>query len=404
MPARRPVTNVVRTIPPKRAIEILTALIKDATGLEGEPFGSPKRDQWTITAQGALERTFGSDSSIVASFGSAQAIAFTSGDSDENLRKAVNQMLASEISVIQSAIQQLSWATEDVEDTAILPAANIAPSAIMVFVSHSSRDEALAKALIDLLRPALGLPPNQIRCSSVDGYRLPVGVNTESKLREEVNAAKVVIGLITPSSLASHFVMFELGARWGAGLFVAPLLAGVAPDELRGPLGLLNALSADTQSRLIQLVEDVAKQLGVNPQSAASYMGEIDAVRQAANAIPKAGQAQIGTSDEPTIAALKQENSSLAADNAQLREKLLIKGAIRRINGHTYVDGDDAEMCSRCLAVLSLAVPLQDMNLDGKGMKATCPQCKMPRGKWPPISRKQAEENARKNAEKLPTC
>jgi hypothetical protein len=62
---------------------------------------------------------------------------------------------------------------------------------------------------------------NQIRCSRVDGYRLPVGVDTQVKLREEVNAAKVVVGLITPSSLNSHYVMFELGARWGANLFFA---------------------------------------------------------------------------------------------------------------------------------------------------------------------------------------
>ena len=74
---------------------------------------------------------------------------------------------------------------------------------ILVFISHSSKDADLAFALIELLKAGLALQSGQIRCSSVDGYRLPVGVNTEAKLREEVNAAKVVIGLITPSSLAS---------------------------------------------------------------------------------------------------------------------------------------------------------------------------------------------------------
>jgi len=72
---------------------------------------------------------------------------------------------------------------------------------LAVFISHSSKDAELALALIDLLKAALALRAEQIRCSSVDGYRLPVGVNTESKLREEVNAAKVVVGLITPNSL-----------------------------------------------------------------------------------------------------------------------------------------------------------------------------------------------------------
>jgi hypothetical protein len=101
---------------------------------------------------------------------------------------------------------------------------------LLIFVSHSSKDKALAETLTDLLKSALGLLSDQIRCSSVDGHRLPVGVDTQNKLREEVHAAKVVIGLVTPSSLASSYVMFELGARWGAGLFLAPLLAGVKPS------------------------------------------------------------------------------------------------------------------------------------------------------------------------------
>lgn len=83
-------------------------------------------------------------------------------------------------------------------------------SGLWVFISHSSKDAELALALIDLLRAALTLTPDKIRCSSVDGYRLPVGVNTEGKLREEVNAAKVVVGLITRSSLSSYYVCSSL--------------------------------------------------------------------------------------------------------------------------------------------------------------------------------------------------
>src|SRR5258708_38567400 len=151
---------------------------------------------------------------------------------------------------------------------------------ILVFISHSSKDADLALALIELLKAGLGILSHQIRCSSVDGYRLPVGVNTEGKLREEVNAAKVVVGLITRSSLSSAFVMFELGARWGANQFLAPLLAGVKPSDLSGPLSLLNALSSDNEAQLHQLLEDVSKRLGVQLQNAASYVRYISAVRR----------------------------------------------------------------------------------------------------------------------------
>ncbi len=181
-------------LPAHRAIEILDALIAEAEQIEGEPFASPKREQWTMTAQAALEQSFGRDSSVVTSFRAAQSIVFKRGDSAEMLQRADNEKLASEISVLQSAIRQLKWTSGDEQESMLPNGRNGAPVAVTIFVSHSSKDEALAKALVALLKSALALPANQIRCSSVDGHRLPVGVNTESTLREEVNRDKVLIG------------------------------------------------------------------------------------------------------------------------------------------------------------------------------------------------------------------
>jgi hypothetical protein len=172
---------------------------------------------------------------------------------------------------------------------------------LSIFISHSSKDAEIALALIDLLKAGLALTADQIRCSSVDGYRLPVGVNTESQLREEVNAARVVVGLITPNSLFSYYVMFELGARWGAKLFLAPLLAGVKIGELRSPLNLLNALSANSDAQLHQLLGDIAKHLGLPLQPAASYIRNVTAVKALADAVAQP------TTISPAAAPTKQK-------------------------------------------------------------------------------------------------
>src|SRR6266576_5357116 len=113
-----------------------------------------------------------------------------------------------------------------------------------VFISHSSEDIGVAKALIDLLLSAIGLNHRDIRCTSVDGYRLEVGADTDVELKRELKASKAFIGLITPSSIESAYVLFELGARWGADLHLAPVLAcGADSGSLRGPLAKLNALN-----------------------------------------------------------------------------------------------------------------------------------------------------------------
>jgi hypothetical protein len=73
--------------------------------------------------------------------------------------------------------------------------------------------------------------------------------------------------------------MFELGARWGANLFLAPLLAGVKATELSEPLRLLNALSASNEAQLHQLLRDIADQLELHVQPVASYIRNVSAVK-----------------------------------------------------------------------------------------------------------------------------
>lgn len=148
-----------------------------------------------------------------------------------------------------------------------------------IFLSHASKDRDLAEALIALLRAALELGKQQIRCTSVPGYKLAVGVDTDEAIRAEVLLSNVLIGLLTPTSLSSSYVLFELGARWGRSLFLAPLLAkGASAGFLRGPISGFNALPADQETDLNQFLNDVAKELGRKVANASSFADELRAV------------------------------------------------------------------------------------------------------------------------------
>ena len=50
---------------------------------------------------------------------------------------------------------------------------------IDIFICHSSVDKEFVERLIDLLRSALNIPSANIRCTSIDGYRLPAGATTD---------------------------------------------------------------------------------------------------------------------------------------------------------------------------------------------------------------------------------
>ena len=150
-----------------------------------------------------------------------------------------------------------------------------------LFISHSSKDLAVVETVVDLFRAALPLAPDVIRCSSLDGYRLPGGADVDAHLKNEVPAAEAFVGIVSPNSLHSTYVSFEFGARWGAGKTLIPLLApGVDATILQGPLGALNAFSSSSAGQLHQLVGEVAAALGVTPYAAAAYQREVDRLCQ----------------------------------------------------------------------------------------------------------------------------
>lgn len=150
---------------------------------------------------------------------------------------------------------------------------------LTLFVSHSGRDEKIAKALVTLFEKALKISARRIRCTSVNGYRLPAGVETNDRLRTEVFESKLFIALLTPNSLKSLFVLFELGARWGTRKPLFPILAGgTTPDDLKPPLNGLNALSASVGDHVRQLIENAAEALSERLEPISSFSTEVEAV------------------------------------------------------------------------------------------------------------------------------
>ncbi|MCH7703201.1 MAG: toll/interleukin-1 receptor domain-containing protein [Planctomycetes bacterium] len=150
---------------------------------------------------------------------------------------------------------------------------------LMLFVSHSSKDVEVVKLLVDLIQFALHLRSEEIRCTSVDGYRLPGGADTDESLQREIREARGFIGVISSASVESLYVVFELGARWGARKHLLPVLTpGVDPDKLPGPLAGKNALRCDSNAQLHQLVADLGTALEVTPEPAAAYQAHIDKI------------------------------------------------------------------------------------------------------------------------------
>ncbi|WP_233874609.1 toll/interleukin-1 receptor domain-containing protein [Paraburkholderia adhaesiva] len=152
------------------------------------------------------------------------------------------------------------------------PSQDIATT-MKVFVSHSSIDAPAAQALVEFIRAGLNIGAKEIRCTSVAGYKLSAGADSNEQLRAEVFECEAFIALLSPSSMVSTYVMFELGARWGARRYLAPvMIGGTTGVDLRAPLSAIHAVSGSLEADLHQLLADLAERLGLQLENPSAYL------------------------------------------------------------------------------------------------------------------------------------
>lgn len=150
---------------------------------------------------------------------------------------------------------------------------------IKIFVSHRSSDIELATALVKLFISALDIKKEQIRCTSVPGFRFDPGIDTIEEIRKEVNETGVLVGLLTPHSLESSYVLFELGARWGLQKPLIPLLSnGAEYDSLPTPIRNTNAVKLEKTEDIYDLLEFISKEIKISTQKVSSYQDELNNV------------------------------------------------------------------------------------------------------------------------------
>ncbi|ESA36963.1 gun4 domain-containing protein [Leptolyngbya sp. Heron Island J] len=198
---------------------------------------------------------------------------------------------------------------------------------IEIFISHSSQDAELARDLISLIRDAFNIPPEDIRCTSVDGYRLPGGADTDEQLRTEVSECEMFLGLLSNVSVRSTYVIFELGARWGASKKLIPLLApGFEPSSLERPISNLNSLRCDSAAQLQQLLTELSIQLALTPNPPASYQRWIDHITS--HNSDTFGKSRKSTNKQSTSRMFKTETEKLrTSPEVKILEEIRLKAA-----------------------------------------------------------------------------
>ena len=186
----------------------------------------------------------------------------------------------------------------------------------LIFISHSNFDKDLADVLVDMLCAALHLRRSDFLCTSVEGAKLRGGDQTDTVLRRAIREVPAFLSLLTPKAVASTYVLFELGARWGNEKHHIPLLAkGAGSGEIKDPLKATNALQLSEDTDVLQLVGDLAHLIHCEPEPPNSYLKKVQKVveisRASVKSINSATPTLDGDTDVQSGPALSREASEL---------------------------------------------------------------------------------------------
>lgn len=136
-----------------------------------------------------------------------------------------------------------------------------------IFISHAAADRKLATLLVDFLKEAIGVPVGAIFCSSIADNGVPLGADFNDYIKQQIEAPKLTLLLMTPAYLESAFCMMELGAAWSRN---HPALAIVVPpvgfDMVTKTLGLKQAWNIQDKKGLIGLRDLAAEAVPLEPR------------------------------------------------------------------------------------------------------------------------------------------
>lgn len=127
----------------------------------------------------------------------------------------------------------------------------------MVFVSHSAKDKRFVEALVDMLE-SLGFTSENLFCSSVDGYGIPLSNDIFETLRALFSEHDLyVIFIHSPRYYSSAVSLNEMGAAWVLKTDFCSILTN--DMEFSGMKGVVNSnslsIKVDSEDALARLTE-----------------------------------------------------------------------------------------------------------------------------------------------------
>ncbi len=131
---------------------------------------------------------------------------------------------------------------------------------LRVFISHSNLDQVFARQMRNLLH-------HRANAQVFTADDLSAGEKWETKLRNELSSADVVVALLSPNSVESSWVLQEIGAAWA---LKKPILPVVTTRDVLNKMPLPFERAKVIELTDVESPENVEKFMGAFEKSMAA--------------------------------------------------------------------------------------------------------------------------------------
>lgn len=135
-----------------------------------------------------------------------------------------------------------------------------------IFISHDKKDKQIVESFLQLLQ-GIGIIPEHIFCSSLEGYGTSLGNNFEDEIKTRLNDDVLVLFMISEHFYGSNKCMIEMGAAWG--LTKDQISVAIPPftlEEMKGVFQKFKGIRIDEEKQLDLLKETLEHKFGLETQ------------------------------------------------------------------------------------------------------------------------------------------
>ena len=131
-----------------------------------------------------------------------------------------------------------------------------------IFMSFIHEEESAAKHVHDFIRQILGQSIDTFISS--DRNAIYAGEDWMERIFEELGTTKVLVSMLSPSSVKRPWINFEAGAATALKAKVIPVcIGGLTINQLPKPYSSLQAVEIDTHEGAYYLLSSIAHHLGM---------------------------------------------------------------------------------------------------------------------------------------------